>query len=206
MVPIATASTDDEGEYRLQKLPPASYVVMASTRETWTVMQDGKETVLGYAPTYFPGVTSISEAQPIALGLSQTAANVDFGLQLVHVARVSGHVTDPDGVATWSGNVTLVLESAAGGRGGAFGMNYGGRIRYDGTFEIVESDQQFLTRIDVEMIGRLVEKQHIWLGQQRPRQENSTLHSGLERRYIQFSVQAHPRQQPIDPLLRLPAM
>ena len=89
-----------------------------------------------YAPTYFPGVTSITEAQPITLGLSQTSADVDFNLQLVHVARVSGHVTDPDGTATWSGNVSLVVDSATVGRGGGFGMNYGSRIQYDGTFDI----------------------------------------------------------------------
>jgi carboxypeptidase family protein len=89
-----------------------------------------------YAPTYFPGVTSITDAQPITLGLSQTSADVDFNLQLVHVARVSGHVTDPDGTATWSGNVSLVLDSATVGRGGGFGLNYGSRIQYDGTFDI----------------------------------------------------------------------
>lgn len=89
-----------------------------------------------YAPTYFPGVPSITEAQPITLGLSQTAADVDFGLQLVHVARVSGHVTDPDGTATWSGNVSLVVDGATVGRGGGFGMNYGSRIQSNGAFEI----------------------------------------------------------------------
>ena len=89
-----------------------------------------------YAPTYFPGVTSITEAHPITLALSQTSADVDFNLQLVHVARVSGHVIDPDGTATWSGNVSLVVDSATVGRGGGFGMNYGSRIQYDGTFEI----------------------------------------------------------------------
>ena len=89
-----------------------------------------------YAPTYFPGVTSMNEAQPITLGLSQTSADVDFSLQLVHVGRVSGHVTDPDGTATWSGNVSLVVDSGTVGRGGGFGMNYGGRIQYDGTFDI----------------------------------------------------------------------
>jgi len=94
------------------------------------------ENQTAYAPTYFPGVTSITEAQPITLGLSQTAADVDFGLQLVHVARVSGQVTDPDGTATGSGMVSLVVEGATVGRGGAFGMNYGSRIRSNGTFEI----------------------------------------------------------------------
>ena len=89
-----------------------------------------------YAPTYFPGVTSITEAQPITLGLSQTTSDVDFGLQLVHVARVGGHVTNPDGTATTSGNVSLVVDSATVGRGGGFGMNYGSRIQSNGGFEI----------------------------------------------------------------------
>ena len=95
-----------------------------------------EENQKAYAPTYFPGVSSITEAQPIKVGLSQTAVDVDFSLQLVHVARVSGHVSDPDGAATWSGNVTLVVEGATVGRGGGFGMNYGSRIQSDGTFAI----------------------------------------------------------------------
>jgi hypothetical protein len=100
------------------------------------LFQPEDENQKAYAPTYFPGVTSINEAQPISLGLSQTSADVDFGLQLVHVARVSGHVTDPDGTATWSGNVSLVVDSATVGRGGGFRTNYGGRIQWNGTFEI----------------------------------------------------------------------
>lgn len=35
LVPITTATTDDEGEFRLQKLAPASYVVGASTNSPW---------------------------------------------------------------------------------------------------------------------------------------------------------------------------
>lgn len=100
------------------------------------LFQPDDENQKAYAPTYFPGVTSIAEAQPITLGLSQAASDIDFGLQLVHVARVSGHVTDPDGTATWSGNVSLVVDSATVGRGGGFGMNYGSRIQWNGAFEI----------------------------------------------------------------------
>ena len=54
LVPVANASTDDAGEYRLQRLSPATYVVMATTKETWTVMENGKEVVFGYTPTFFP--------------------------------------------------------------------------------------------------------------------------------------------------------
>jgi hypothetical protein len=81
-------------------------------------------------------VTSIAEALPITLGLSQQSLDVNFGLQLVPVARVSGHVANPDGSATRSGNVNLTTETMAGGRGNQPGNNYGSRINGDGTFAI----------------------------------------------------------------------
>jgi hypothetical protein len=99
------------------------------------LFQPDDENQKAYAPTYFPGVRSITEAQPITLGLSQTAADIDFGLQLVRVARVRGRVTNPDGTPTWSGNVSLALEGGTAGRGG-FGVNFSSRIRWDGAFEI----------------------------------------------------------------------
>jgi hypothetical protein len=93
------------------------------------------ESQKAYAPTYFPGVTSVTEAKPVTVGLGQEAANIDFGLQLVHVARVSGHVADADGNTAWNGNVSLVGDTGSGGRGG-LGVNYGSRIQYDGSFDI----------------------------------------------------------------------
>jgi hypothetical protein len=101
------------------------------------LFQPEDENQKAYAPTYFPGVTSIAEAQPITLGLSQTAAGTDFGLQLVRVARVSGHVMNPDGSSTTSGNVNLTSENAVGGGpGNQLGVNYSTRLRSDGSFEI----------------------------------------------------------------------
>lgn len=88
-----------------------------------------------YAPTYFPGVTSVSEAQAITIGLSQESLDNDFGLRLVHVSTVGGHVNNPDGSATTSGNVTLLPDGALE-RGGQFGINYGSRIQWDGAFTI----------------------------------------------------------------------
>jgi hypothetical protein len=90
-----------------------------------------------FAPTYFPGVTSVSEAQPLTLGLSQTMSGVDFGLQIVYVASVSGRVLNPDGSATTRGDVTLMPETSAvaGGRG-RLGGSYDSRISWDGSFDI----------------------------------------------------------------------
>jgi hypothetical protein len=48
---------------------------------------------------------------------------------------VSGHVTNPDGTPTSSGNVNLMPEGQ-GGRGGQIGTSYGGRIQWDGAFSV----------------------------------------------------------------------
>src|SRR5712691_891672 len=85
---------------------------------------------LAYAPTYFPGVGSVNEARPITVGLSQEVLDVDFNLQLVRTSRVSGHVTNPDGTPTTSGNVNLTAEGAGGGGRGQVGINYGSRIEW----------------------------------------------------------------------------
>jgi hypothetical protein len=89
---------------------------------------------LNYAPTYFPGVTSVEEARPITVGISQDVPDISFNLQLVRTSRITGHVTNPDGSAAWSGNVNLTNDGA--GRGGQIGTNYGSRIGWDGTFTL----------------------------------------------------------------------
>ncbi len=93
-VPITTATTDDEGEYRLQKLAPANYVVSALTRETWTVVEAGKPTVFGYAPTFFPGQTSPAEARRVVVGLGQQVGGIDLSLIPGRAAKVSGTAFD----------------------------------------------------------------------------------------------------------------
>ena len=89
---------------------------------------------MNYAPTYYPGVTSVDEARPITVGISQEVSDVNFNLLLVRTSRITGHVANPDGSAAWSGNVNLSAEGA--GRGGQIGMNYGARIQWDGAFSL----------------------------------------------------------------------
>jgi hypothetical protein len=89
---------------------------------------------LMYAPTYYPGVGSVAEARPVTLGVSQELLNIDFGLQLVRTARVTGHVENPDGSAARQGNVNLTPEGNV--RNGRAGNSFGGRIGPDGQFSI----------------------------------------------------------------------
>src|SRR3954447_7409596 len=93
---------------------------------------------INYAPTYYPGVPSVNEAKAVTLGLSQEQLDINFNMLLVHVARISGHVLNPDGTPVTSGNVNLGLDTGGGGggRGAQLGMNYGGRIQWDGAFTI----------------------------------------------------------------------
>lgn len=97
---------------------------------------DGDETQLAYAPTYFPGVGSIGEARSVTVGVGQQRLDVNFSLLLVRTSRVTGTVTNPDGSATTSGQVNLTPESGATGGRGQLGANFGGRIEWDGKFEL----------------------------------------------------------------------
>src|SRR5207247_448439 len=78
---------------------------------------------LMYAPTYYPGVGSPAEARAVTLGVSQELTDIDFALQLVRTARVTGHVENPDGSWTAQGNVNLAAQG--GTRAGAPGTNFG---------------------------------------------------------------------------------
>jgi hypothetical protein len=90
---------------------------------------------LSYAPTYYPGVASVTEARSVTVGLSQEVADIDFGLQLIRTSRVSGRVQNPDGTPSVGGNVNLTPDGVSGGRG-ALGANFGARVGGDGSFNI----------------------------------------------------------------------
>jgi hypothetical protein len=89
---------------------------------------------LMYAPTYYPGVNAVADARAVTVGVSQEVVGIDFGLQLVRTARVSGHVENPDGSWVAQGNVNLTPQGNV--RNGGLGSNFGGRIGWDGQFSI----------------------------------------------------------------------
>ena len=99
LVPVSSLSvrSDDEGEYRIPRLAPGSYHVVASTKETWTVVQNGQETVLGYMPTYYPGVAAATDARRVTVGVGEQARAVDFSLIPGRAAKVSGTALDSQG-------------------------------------------------------------------------------------------------------------
>jgi hypothetical protein len=154
MTPVSNAQTDDKGEYRVWGLMPGDYYVSAIARNfapygsrpfaggrggrggglAAGASASSDEEELAYAPTYYPGVSNVADAKAISIGLSQEVLDISFNMELVHAARITGRVTNPDGSEVSSGNVNLVNDGLPG-RGQA-GVNYGGRIDWDGSFSI----------------------------------------------------------------------
>jgi protocatechuate 3,4-dioxygenase beta subunit len=134
MVPAGQAplvQTDDDGEYRLVGLVPGTYVVRAQTREKWTIDEGSREEVMGYAPTYFPGTSNITNARTITVGVGQEANNTDFALIPGRAASISGTAFDSRGRPFR--NVNLAQEIRGEGFG-SFGMIARATIGDDGRF------------------------------------------------------------------------
>jgi len=150
--PAGTDQSDDRGQYRVFGLPPGDYFVSATAGGIEQVVRQatgdfgGAQPTesSGYAPTYYAGVTSASDATRVKLAAAQEVTGVDFQIQIVPFAVVKGVVV--------GGNATVVLISdeggASGGLGalagrggrGGFGPMLGGGLRAatrsDGTFSI----------------------------------------------------------------------
>jgi carboxypeptidase family protein len=146
LMAAGNGQTDDKGQFRIWGLMPGDYYLTAVQRGAFGRGFGGRgggpgatpgneSESVNYAPTYYPGVTSVNDAKPVALGLSQELLDINFSMQLVRMSRVSGRVTGPDGSPTTSGQVNLVLESM-GGRGNQMGASFGARIDWDGAFAI----------------------------------------------------------------------
>jgi len=112
LVSVASAQTDDRGEFRLFGLPPGQYYVSASDPAFRSVMT--AKGVLRYSPTYYPGVPFADQAKTIMLTGSEQPLRVEFALKLVPPARVSGQIAAEDGRQLLNG---VIIMSPRGGEG-----------------------------------------------------------------------------------------
>jgi protocatechuate 3,4-dioxygenase beta subunit len=84
---------------------------------------------VGYAPVYYPGTTTSTGAATVTLDVSQERTGIDFPLQLVRTATVTGMVSSPTGDT--SGVLLLLVNETERAIGG--GLNTA-RVQQDGTF------------------------------------------------------------------------
>ena len=131
----ARDTTDDQGQFRLFGLPPGDYIVSASFRTGGEATDPTGENT-GYAATYFPGTTNVTEAQRVHVNVAQEQMNVVFSLVATRLVRVSGVAVNSQGLPLDGGNVMLM---PAGGRvpaQGAAMATFGGGIDRNGQFRV----------------------------------------------------------------------
>jgi hypothetical protein len=101
--PVAVATTDDLGQFRVGSLPPGGYYVAAASTETW---RTEKNETYGYASTYYPGA-SHDQAQLITLALSQERGDINFSLHASRTARIRGRLVRENGQSASAVPVSL---------------------------------------------------------------------------------------------------
>lgn len=105
LVSMATAQSDDRGEFRLTGLPAGQYYVSAFDPAFANV---GDETgQLRYTATYYPGVASAEQATRVIVTPGVEPSPIVLSLRIIRPARISGLITSEDGRQLTSGAVIM---------------------------------------------------------------------------------------------------
>lgn len=103
--------TDDQGNFRLYGLSPGEYYVSANYRNFTMAGMPGMNNTEAesYAPTYFPGTTSIAEASRVTVKANQETT-ASFAMVIARMARIRGRAMNSSGLP--ASNVSLMLSPA----------------------------------------------------------------------------------------------
>ena len=123
------AMSDDRGEFRISRLTPGPYKLVAMRQENGfaTPVVAAGEPVMLYAPTYFPSVMDAASASEVTVGSGEERSGLEIRLRKTVAVRVAGRVTSE---LAGDAPVSLTLQpfQAGGARGGNFMVNQmGGR-------------------------------------------------------------------------------
>ena len=138
LVPVAGGGpfnrTDDTGQFRITGLEPGEYIVLGTTRTTWTV--DGKpDERIGFQPTYSTGTANPNEATAVKVDMGQEAVMPDFAMVPGRVATISGTATYSSGLPLAGETIAMSQEFAGPASSSSFGMP-GAKVNPDGSFLI----------------------------------------------------------------------
>lgn len=110
LVPMGrSVQTDDLGQFRLYGLPPGEYYVSAVLRSGGMGMpaNEAAGDPTGYAPTFAPGTTSLTDATRVQVEAGQDI-NADIQLTAARLHRVSGTVVTAAGTPPRGGMARLI--------------------------------------------------------------------------------------------------
>jgi hypothetical protein len=91
VVPMNSAQTNEEGEFRIAGLKPGIYYLQAGPRvvPTWTGAPGQRAHEAAYRPVFYPGVPDLSSAAPLQVSAGQQL-EADLSLNPDPVFRISG--------------------------------------------------------------------------------------------------------------------
>ncbi len=105
LVPVATAQSDDRGEFRLTGLAAGQYYVSAFDPAFAGV---GDETgPLRYTPTYYPGVAVVEQATRVGVSPGAEPPRITFKLRIIRPSRIAGLISAEGRRPLLSGAVIL---------------------------------------------------------------------------------------------------
>ena len=103
---VASAKTDDRGEFRLTGLATGQYFILA--RDPAFTHVGDESGALRYPPTYYPAAATLTEAEPVTATAGRDSARVEFRLRIMRSAGVSGIIGTPDRRPLLTGAVILI--------------------------------------------------------------------------------------------------
>ena len=100
------------------------------------IAQQEQEAAVAYAPVYYPGTPTPSQASPVTLAIAEERNGVDFRLTLVKTAKVAGSVQSPGGALPQGTQITLMQADQGPAVPGSTQNTT--RVNQDGTFSFRE--------------------------------------------------------------------
>lgn len=137
LLPAASGTTDDRGEYRLAGLAPGTYLVAAVYTPVARFVAgsdgQGRRQRDSYAPAFYPNAADPASAAPVVVSPGQDAPGIDFTLQPGPSVRLRGRLSPASAFAAARPSVRLLPRDS----GASFFLVRNGIVRdQDGRFEI----------------------------------------------------------------------
>jgi hypothetical protein len=133
--PSGSATTDDQGSFRMFGLVPGEYYVSGAMRVPTLSMPGVSTTVAeGYALTYYPGTPNPADAQRLTVKVAQETTGVSFALAATRLARVAGRAVSSTGEPVVQTMISVLPADSSSV--GTMMMLSGAMTRGDGSFQI----------------------------------------------------------------------
>src|SRR5262249_13125934 len=94
------ASSNDLGEFRIARLEPGRYLLLAIPRRTFLGPFGQPDEPTGEpqpSPTFYPGAVTMDQAQPIAIERGASVGGLDLMLADGATATITGSIVDASG-------------------------------------------------------------------------------------------------------------